>query len=265
MNATAQLPFQPHQGNAGAMRAFVLAVVVHGLLFTFLYFGIRWQSKPPEPASADLWGALPPMSAPSAAPPAPEPPPVVEEPPQPVEPRPTPTPPDIRIKEAPKKPESAKKAELPKPVVPPKKTEPTKIAPKPLPSKGIFASEAAKELNDFSKNSIADAASKDLATLKSGAAGRAARTWGDRVAALIRSKVPVSVADAVPGNPTAVFEVTLLPGREVGLVKLVKSSGNPAYDDAARRAIQAISPLPPFAEGMEAQRTFELKARPKDQ
>jgi colicin import membrane protein len=85
------------------------------------------------------------------------------------------------------------------------------------------------------------------------------------VAALVRSKVPVNVANAVPGNPTAVFEVTLLPGREVGTVKLVKSSGYPAYDEAAAQAIQAASPLPAPTPGMpEIPRVLRFEAKPKD-
>jgi colicin import membrane protein len=273
MNAAAQLPFQPPQDNAGAVRGFVLATLVHLLLFTFLYFGISWTSKTPEAVSVDLYSPLPSMSAPpapKAAPPPPEPPPVVEEAPQPVEP-PPPAPPDIRIKEPPKKPEPPKKAEPPKKIEHPKPVEEPKklvlkpIEPKPALPKDNVASEADKELKKFNDTAIASDAGRELAKMNSGAAGRAARTWGERVAALIRSKVPVSVADAVPGNPTAVFEVTLLPGREVGLVKLLRSSGFPAYDEAAGRAIQAISPLPPFTEGMEPPRVFKLEARPKDQ
>jgi colicin import membrane protein len=273
MNATAQFPFQPPADNAGAARGFVLAVVVHSLLFAFLFFGIRWQSSKPVAPEADLWTALPPMSAPPApraAPPVPEPP-KVEEKPQPVEP-PPPAPPDIRIKEPEKKP-PPKKAEQPKKIEPPKveppKAEPKKQEVKPLPPKPLpsanFSSEIDKELKKFNSTAMADAAGKDLENLRSGAAGRAARTWAEKVGSLVRSKVPVSVAEAVPGNPTATFEVTLLPGREVGPVKLLKSSGNPAYDEAAERAIKAVSPLPPFTDGMEPLRTFKLDARPKEQ
>lgn len=276
MNAVAQFPFQPQADNAGAARGFMLAVVVHGLLFMFLYFGISWQSRTPEAPVADLWQALPAMNAapaPQAAPPVPTPPtPKIEEP-QPVEP-PPPAPPDIRIKEQEKKPLPPKKADPPKKIEPPKvepKAEPPKKAevkplpPKPLPPKDSMASQAERELNNIGKSSVVADAGKELENLRSGAAGRAARTWGEKVAALVRSKVPVSVADTVPGNPTATFEVTLLPGREVGVVKLVKSSGYPAYDEAAERAIKAISPLPPFTDGMTPQRNLRLETRPKDQ
>ncbi len=43
----------------------------------------------------------------------------------------------------------------------------------------------------------------------------------------------------INGNPEAVYSVTVVPGGEVLDVKLVKSSGVPAYDAAVERAIQA--------------------------
>jgi colicin import membrane protein len=48
----------------------------------------------------------------------------------------------------------------------------------------------------------------------------------------------------ISGNPEAAYSVTVVPGGEVLDVKLVKSSGVPAYDAAVERAIQAASPLP---------------------
>jgi colicin import membrane protein len=46
------------------------------------------------------------------------------------------------------------------------------------------------------------------------------------------------------GNPKAIYSVTLLPGGEVLDIRLVKSSGFPAYDAAVERAIHAAQPLP---------------------
>ena len=48
----------------------------------------------------------------------------------------------------------------------------------------------------------------------------------------------------INGNPEAVYKVTLLPGGEVLDIKLVKTSGIPAYDAAVERAIHAADPLP---------------------
>ena len=82
----------------------------------------------------------------------------------------------------------------------------------------------------------------------------------------MRSKIPQSIASAVTGNPEVVFEVSLLPGLEVGSVRLTKSSGNPAYDEAVERAIKAASPLPaPTSGGVAALRALTLRWRVKDE
>lgn len=62
----------------------------------------------------------------------------------------------------------------------------------------------------------------------------------------IKKKVTARVVlpPGMTGNPEAVYSVTLLPGGEVLDVKLVKSSGVPAYDAAVERAIHAADPLP---------------------
>ena len=269
--ALSHMPFQPHE-NAGGVRAFVLAAVVHLALFTFLYFGVSWTNQPPAPAEAVMWTTLPPITVPTPpqprvvppTPPKPEPKPEIEEP------KPAPPPPvkaDIEVKVEKKKPEPKKeppKKEEPK-KEPPKKEPPKKEEPKkevkPLPMDDIQR-ELMKEEQKRSSDKIAQLAQRETQTVSSSGASN---EWGAKVAALVRSKVPINIANAVSGNPTAVFEVTLLPGREVGAVKLIKSSGNSAYDEAAQQAIQASSPLPPPTAGMqEIPRVLRFEARPKD-
>lgn len=46
------------------------------------------------------------------------------------------------------------------------------------------------------------------------------------------------------GNPEAEFEVNVLPTGEITKVKLLKSSGNAAYDKEVQRGIEKSSPLP---------------------
>jgi colicin import membrane protein len=64
------------------------------------------------------------------------------------------------------------------------------------------------------------------------------------------------------GNPEATFEVDQLPSGEVLDVRLKRSSGVPALDEAIRRAILGSSPLPLPANPALFQRTLELKFRP---
>jgi colicin import membrane protein len=52
-----------------------------------------------------------------------------------------------------------------------------------------------------------------------------------------------AVAD-VPDSAEAIFKITLLPDGTVMDVELFKSSGFPAYDNAAERAIRLAEPLP---------------------
>jgi len=47
----------------GKIASGVMAVLVHLVFFSFLFFGVNWQHRPPEPIVADLWSSLP--SAPS--------------------------------------------------------------------------------------------------------------------------------------------------------------------------------------------------------
>ncbi len=91
---------------------------------------------------------------------------------------------------------------------------------------------------------------------------RAVAEWVDRIRSKVRSNViePPDLA----GNPECVFEVTLLPSYEVLDVKLRKSSGNRAYDDAVQRAILKASPLPRPSRADLFERVLELRVRPRD-
>lgn len=64
------------------------------------------------------------------------------------------------------------------------------------------------------------------------------------------------------GNPEATFEVDQLPSGEVLDVRLKRSSGVAALDEAIERAIRRSNPLPVPANPSLFQRTLELKFRP---
>jgi colicin import membrane protein len=88
--------------------------------------------------------------------------------------------------------------------------------------------------------------SKGTALKSSGPSG----SYGGKVAAAVRPNVVFPDADLVNGNPMAEFEVHLAPdGTIVGTPKLVKSSGLPAWDDAALRALQKTDRLPRDVDG----------------
>jgi len=91
----------------------------------------------------------------------------------------------------------------------------------------------ARAEEDARKRALAEAAA---------AQAKALEVWKRRISQKIRSRVVLPLG--MNGNPEAVYSVTLLPGGEVLDVKLVKSSGVPAYDTAVEHAIGAAVPLP---------------------
>jgi colicin import membrane protein len=248
------------ESRAGRLRSFALAFLVHGLLFAFLYLGIRWQSRPPAAIEAELWSEPPRAAAPAPEvpqQPAPQPPkPVIREEPRP-EPEPAPRKPDIVEKVEKRKPDAQKKEE--KPRVEARREESVRDDPvKAAAEKEMMLREAANK------------AARELASLKSSNAEAVANQrrlegWADQVRSLIRKDVKAAIADAVAGNPEAVFEVKLLPGPRVGAVRKLKSSGNLAYDEAAQKAIEANERLPAPPAGVTLDPVLVLRMRPKDE
>jgi len=249
MNASAQLPFQPHLDNAGAIRAFALAAVMHCLLFAFLYFGISWQNSPPEIPIAELWGEIPgapepPKPAPAVRP-APLPTPKVEEP---KEPDPPPVKPAIVIKDPPKKPE-VKKPEPVKKVEPPKKIE------KELPRVDPLKSQLDKELNALKASNPSAEAGKELAQ-RGNPNGAAQAAWIDQIRARIKSNF--ALAQDVGGNPRVEFNVKLFPNGEIRSLTRTKASGNTGFDNAVENAIRNSQPFPRAPDSMSERDRLEL-------
>lgn len=232
----------------GLAQSVALAVVVHVALAIVLLFGVRWQSKPPESVSVELWVPPPPIVVERPEPPKPR----VEPPPEP-KPEPVIEKPDIALKAPPKpKPEPPKAEPKPKP-------EPPKAVPKARddPMKRQMMEELAREersLNvDRERARLAD-------QLQNDAAGKAMADWVGRIQAKVRGNV-VMPPD-LKGNPEAIFSVALLPTGEVLDVKLKKASGIPAYDDAVERAIRKSSPLPKPDRPELFTRELALRFRP---
>jgi colicin import membrane protein len=66
------------------------------------------------------------------------------------------------------------------------------------------------------------------------------------------------------GNLQATFEVTQNPVGEVLTARLLRSSGNPKYDEAVERAILKSSPLPRAEPSEIFQRVLTLNFRPNE-
>ena len=95
------------------------------------------------------------------------------------------------------------------------------------------------------------------------ARNKAQLDWIDKIRSRIRGFI--NLPPDIPGNPEAVFDVVQLPTGEIIDVKLRKSSGVRAYDDAVQRAILKASPLPRAVPADLFQRNLELRFRPLDQ
>jgi colicin import membrane protein len=97
---------------------------------------------------------------------------------------------------------------------------------------------------------------------ESAARGKARAEWIDRIRAKIKGNLVIP--PDMTGNPEAVFDVVQLPTGEIIDVRLRRSSGVRAYDDAVQRAILKSSPLPKPPREEDFERTLQLRFRPVD-
>ncbi len=240
--------------------SFVMAAVVHAGLLLFLWAGIKWQNTAPVSVEAEVWDMKTQQAAP-APPPEPVRPPEPVPVPKVIEPeveRPVaPKPPDIaleRIKEKKQKLLEKKLAE--EKLLKEKQKELADEKAQEL------ADKKAKDKSDKLAKAAAEAAEKKKrdkdfdATLKrlAGQAGggkspqatspRIDKSYFAKISAKVYGNLNYAGSTDVPGDPEAVFEIRQLPTGEVLSAKLVRSSGIPLYDEAARKAIEKSTPLP---------------------
>ncbi|SDI50909.1 cell envelope integrity protein TolA [Variovorax sp. OV700] len=238
--------------------------------------------------SSTVQQAAPRLSAPQAPTPAPAPPPPAPAPPPPPpqvkapEPAPPPRAPDIALEREKKlkeekeqkereleRQQQQRKKELEakqraEDEAERKKVQQQKLAEQQKKQQEAEAkqAEAKKQQEAAAKQAAADRA----ATLKrmqglagaSGAddsKGTALRSSGPssgyagRIAAAVRPNITFPDAETVNGNPAAEFEVNLAPDGTIVGVKLTKSSGLPAWDEAAERGLHKTDKLPRDTDG----------------
>lgn len=241
-----------------------LALGVHALFALLLVFGVSWETKQPAPVMVDLWEALPAVQPPRPVPPPepevtpPEPAPVkVPEPeprPRPAVEEPPPKAPDIALEK--KKAEAERLKEL----------KAQQAAEEKARADAARAEEAKKarekqqaeqkkrellrqmeeedlgrveEETRLAKQAEAQAAA---ASKRQAAVASVVGQYRDMISAKVRGNT--RLPDNLAGNPEVRCLVMLLPTGEVKSVRITKSSGNVAYDEAVVRAIEKSSPLP---------------------
>jgi len=269
----------------GALRAFGLAMLVHLLLLIALTWGVSWKSKDLSLSfEAELWSALPQEAAPPLeAPPTP---------PEPVAPPPPAPPPkaeavpdaDIAIErekkrlaeekmksqalaekaDKTKKIEEAKKlAEAKAKAAKEAKAEAKKLAAQ---KEQLAKKEAAMEAKQRKENM--DRINAQLgATGAADAKGTAQKASGPSASygGKVRAKVKPNIVftEDITGNPVAEVEVRTTPGGSITSQRLVKSSGNKAWDEAVLKAIIRTETLPLDTDG-RVPTPLIIEFRPKD-
>lgn len=266
----------------------VLALGAHVLLMAALTWGVHWQQNAtPVAFEAELWSSLPQEAAPRAVeppPPPPEPEPKPEPTPEP-EVRPEPPPPVVKqpdiatIKAKKKIEEDQRKVELEKA----RKEKADKAAREKKEREDKRKDElrkkqelAKKQAQEKREAAAAEKARQDNirrmlgqagATGGASAKGTAQRSsgpsagYGARVAARIRPNILFT--DPISGNPSAEVEVRTLPDGTITGRRLVRSSGNAAWDKAALDAIDRTGSLPRDTDG-QVPSPFIIVLRPKD-
>ncbi|HWM42879.1 MAG TPA: energy transducer TonB [Burkholderiales bacterium] len=244
-------------------RSFVLSALVHIVLAAILILGVRWQVRAPDVVEVELVATPPPPApAPVVEPPKPlpkvEPPPEVKPPP----PAPKVEKPEIVLPEKPKPKPKPEVKPKPKPEVKPKadpefqKRLREQVAQE---QKTLDQQRQERELRDLLARKQAEA-DRAAASVRA----RALNEYIGRIQAKIRSNIPGTAIEGIPGNPEAAFDVVQLPTGEVISVKMRKSSGHPRYDEAIERAILKASPLPPPPSREMFERELKLTFRPQD-
>ena len=245
-------------------RGAMMALLIHVGLLIALAFGVSWRSSEPTGSSAELWAAVPQAAAPAAVEPPPAPMPKVEPKPEPkVEPPPPPPKPDTRdadiaIEKA-KAAEKEKREELEREKLEQDKLEQQKAEKlerekaakaereKIEKEKRDAAAEAQRvaQLREENLKRMLGQAGATGAPQSTGTAQREAgpsASYAGKIIARVRPNIVLT--DSVPPALRAEVEVRAAPDGTITGRRLIKSSGNPTWDDAVLRAIDRTGDLP---------------------
>jgi colicin import membrane protein len=259
----------------GRWSAVTLAVIMHALLFAFLWIGIRWQSQKPAAVEAEVWNIETKEAAPRVQPqprvepeakPEPKPEPKVEKE-QPVEKKP-----DIAMER-----EKIRKEKLAREREEAEQREEKLKQEKALEEKKKKAEALAKkkeqeQLDKKVAEKIHAEEMKRLGIAGTGGTGEAPKSQGLRgdpdyvgkLAAKIKTNTIYAPPPDLQGNPSVEFTVELFPDGTVQRIKKLRSSGLPKFDEAVERAIKLSEPYPRNKAGELPPFTFTQTPKPKE-
>jgi colicin import membrane protein len=284
------------QRPGGFGRGAALALLAHVGLIVALAIGVNWRASEPAATSAELWAQVPQAAAPRAVeppPPAPAPAPVPKaEQPAPPPPKPAPTDAEIALEaqkkkaeqdEARRRAEAARERERERERAEQEKRRQQQAEAEEKKKQAAAEAQRRKEAAAKAEKAEREAEEKKLAALRDdqlkriqglagatggpSSAGQAMREAGPsagyagRIIARIRPNIVL--LDSVPGNPMAAVEVRAAPDGTIVGRRLIKSSGNAAWDEAVLRAIDRTEILPRDTDG-RVPSPMTIEFRPKD-
>lgn len=231
---------EPYRLSAG-----LLALTVHALFFAVLVLGVRWQSHQAERYAVELWESLPVHE------------PVVE----PVDP---PSQAAVPLGEVA---QPAAKSVQQKADIELKDKKVAKES-KPQPSAKELRERKLLEEQQMLEAYAEKRREEERARVRAEVQRATAAELG-RYQDMIRSKIRHNIVmpPDVRAGISVEFKVVLLPDGSVLDAVRLKSSGNPAYDEATERAIYKAQPLPIPTDPLLKQRFRELRLtiRPEDE
>lgn len=252
MSRIALDPLRPRRPG-GMGRGAMFAAGVHVLLLVALALGVSWRSSEPQGVTAELWAAVPETAAPAA-----QTVPAVQPAPAPAPPPPKPAEPERPQAPPPREAEIAAEQEKQKL----KEQEKERERARAEAEKKRREQEEAQKLKEAERVEAQRQAQLNRMLGQAGATGAPNATgtgardagpkgpsagYGDRIRA--RVKPNIVLTESVEGSPRAEVEVRAAPDGSIINRRLVKSSGNPAWDDAVLRAIDRTAVLPRDEDG----------------
>ncbi len=279
MHTASRFEFNNPAPRQGLLRAYGLALLIHGLLLAALTWGVNWRrSDTSLSVEAELWSAVPQQAAPPLVEPEPAPEPAPPPPPPKVE-EPRQSEADIAVarekeRQAKEKLEQARleKEKLAREKERERQEREKKLAEekkkKELEAKRKEEAEA-KQRRDENLKRMAGLAGATGAPNDTGTAQKSSGI-SSSYAGRIRARIKPNIAflDELASNPEAHVVVrtapdgTILSGDKDG-PKLVKSSGVPSWDEAVLKAITKTDKLPRNEDGVVPS-PMTIIFRPKD-
>jgi colicin import membrane protein len=273
MHAASRLDFEPPRPREGTLRAYGLALLIHGLLLAALTWGVSWRRSDNSVAvEAELWSAVPQEAAPKLVEPEPQPQPAPPPPPPKVEQH-QPNEAEIALaRERERKArEQAEQEKREKERLERERQEHERKLAEEKKKKELEAKrkeqEEAKLREQLRKDNLKRMAGLAGATGAPTATGTAQRSAGPSAnyAARIRARIKPNIVfpDELSTNPSAEVEVRTSPDGTIVGRKLLRSSGVPSWDEAVLKAIDKTEVLPRNEDGVVPS-PMTIIFRPKD-